>query len=207
MKTCTGCNQPKPETEFHKNSTKKDGLASRCKSCAKLKWEERREKELARRRQHRIDNPEHYREVYKKRAATLEYQEYAKSYGKRYAKENSKKIVARVAEWKVKNPERRKELERNRYQRKKAMYHEHVYRRRARMNNATPAWSNVEVVRSFYQAVAILNSHCGPVKYSVDHIVPLNSPLVSGLHAHTNLTIIPLPENKAKNNRHWPDMP
>lgn len=35
MKMCYKCNTRKPETEFHKNRVKKDGLATQCKSCKK----------------------------------------------------------------------------------------------------------------------------------------------------------------------------
>ena len=35
MKMCYKCNTSKPETEFHKNRVKKDGLATQCKSCKK----------------------------------------------------------------------------------------------------------------------------------------------------------------------------
>jgi len=35
MKTCTGCNQSKALTEFHKHCRKPDGLVSRCKVCSK----------------------------------------------------------------------------------------------------------------------------------------------------------------------------
>jgi hypothetical protein len=41
----------------------------------------------------------------------------------------------------------------------------------------------------------------------VDHIIPLKSDFVCGLHCHTNLRVITAEENKAKNNRYWPDMP
>jgi len=35
MKKCFKCNTIKPETDFHKNKSKKDGLASQCKICKK----------------------------------------------------------------------------------------------------------------------------------------------------------------------------
>lgn len=33
MKVCTRCNQTKSENEFHKDSSKKDGMQALCKSC------------------------------------------------------------------------------------------------------------------------------------------------------------------------------
>jgi hypothetical protein len=33
MKTCTKCNEAKPETEFHRDKSRKDGLSNRCKPC------------------------------------------------------------------------------------------------------------------------------------------------------------------------------
>jgi 5-methylcytosine-specific restriction endonuclease McrA len=45
------------------------------------------------------------------------------------------------------------------------------------------------------------------VKHEVDHIVPLKSPLVCGLHVEHNLQVIPATQNRRKHNRVWPDMP
>ncbi len=47
-----------------------------------------------------------------------------------------------------------------------------------------------------------LTSEC----WSGDHIVPLNSPLVCGLHWWANLQLMLIEENNVKANFFWPDM-
>lgn len=44
-------------------------------------------------------------------------------------------------------------------------------------------------------------------EWAVDHIVPLKSPIVCGLHNEYNLAVITRSANSSKRNRHWPDMP
>ena len=62
MKTCTGCNNTKALTEFNKHCRMPDGLASRCKVCCKeyykKHYQNNREKERARVKKYRKNNPE-----------------------------------------------------------------------------------------------------------------------------------------------------
>lgn len=45
------------------------------------------------------------------------------------------------------------------------------------------------------------------VQHSVDHVVPLNHPIVCGLHRVANFEVLPLADNVRKSNNWWPDMP
>lgn len=58
----------------------------------------------------------------------------------------------------------------------------------------TVSWSELEDIRAFY-------NKC-PNGYHVDHIVPLNGELVSGLHVLNNLQYLPAAENCSKNNKY-----
>lgn len=76
-------------------------------------------------------------------------------------------------------------------------------RRRASKLQATPSWANKEHIDSIY-LLASINRKAGH-DVQVDHIVPLQSKLVCGLHCESNLQLLQGSNNKAKGNRHWPN--
>lgn len=66
-------------------------------------------------------------------------------------------------------------------------------KRRAQKLKATPKWSNLDLIKEFY-------ANC-PKGFEVDHIIPLQGKIVSGLHVEYNLQYLPKSENKRKGNR------
>lgn len=82
----------------------------------------------------------------------------------------------------------------------------YVMRRYAAKKHATPSWANATYIMDMYLIARICTEATG-VKYQVDHIVPLRSKKVCGLHVEHNLQVITGADNHAKNNLLWSDMP
>ena len=64
---------------------------------------------------------------------------------------------------------------------------------RAKKRNATPQWADIEKIKMIY-----LNC---PDGYHVDHIIPLNGALVTGLHVENNLQYLSAYDNRSKSNK------
>lgn len=77
--------------------------------------------------------------------------------------------------------------------------------RRAAEKRATPPWADAAATRAVFKRVKELQRETG-VRHAADHIVPLNHPLVCGLHWHQNLAPVLYAENQLKSNSYWPDM-
>lgn len=71
-------------------------------------------------------------------------------------------------------------------------------RRLAAKLQATPRWANLAEITDIYREARRLSDATG-IKHEVDHIVPLKSPLVCGLHVACNLQIL----TKRQNRRKW----
>ena len=65
--------------------------------------------------------------------------------------------------------------------------------RRARKLKATPSWADLAKIKQIYRTC--------PPGYHVDHVYPLISDWVCGLHVHENLQHLPAEENLRKGNR------
>ena len=71
-------------------------------------------------------------------------------------------------------------------------------------SRALPPWATHAQCNQFWVLSQRVTAETG-VQQSVDHIVPLQHPLVCGLHCPANLRVLPLVDNLRKSNNHWPD--
>jgi hypothetical protein len=70
---------------------------------------------------------------------------------------------------------------------------------------ATPMWATRDPIAKIYKEAA--KRRAAGEDVVVDHVVPLSSPIVCGLHCDENLEIIGRVPNAHKSNKWWPDMP
>ena len=119
---------------------------------------------------------------------------------------NRDAVLERNAEWRSANPEKVAAIGR-----RFAKRHPHIFcaksaERRATKLKATPAWVDKVKIDEIYKEASRIQKETG-IEMSVDHIVPLISPLVCGFHCEANLQILTKSENSRKSNYWWPDMP
>lgn len=108
-----------------------------------------------------------------------------------WALKNTEKVITASLNWRKRNLDKRSEIE---------------ARRRAAKRRAVPGWYDAKKVEQLFAERRELSATSG-VQYAVDHIVPLISEIVCGLHWHVNMQVITAKENSSKGNRYWPDMP
>ena len=202
VKLCTSCKSEKDFAEFYKRKASRDGLQPSCKTCIDEKdtiyRATNKEKISAQQAKFRTIN----RETARARASAwyLANKEKAISCNSAYRKADPTKAKACLLRWRTANSER--------FKASLAAYakaNPHIFaannaRRKAIKLRATPVWADHEIMADFYQEAAYF-------KCQVDHIVPLRSKFVCGLHWEGNMQLLSGAENLAKGNRHWPDMP
>lgn len=178
QKPCAGCKASLPLTSFWKSGGSKCGYAARCKTCMSA-WERDR-----------------WQRVKDKKS----------EYFKHRYEENQQLIAERQKSDRLNNVEKYSARKRDYYSRNPHKKREATSRYLASKKSAVPAWADHEQIENLFKIAHELTQATG-VDHHVDHIVPLQSRFVCGLHVESNLRVIPARENMSKGNRYWPDMP
>lgn len=123
---------------------------------------------------------------------------------KRYAKKYPEMLRVKTDRWKKANPEKFAEGNKKSRLKNKARVLANKAKYRANKRNRTPIWVDKDhlwLIKEVYE-LAVLRTKLFGFEWHVDHIVPLNGKLVSGLHVIENLQVIPGTENLLKNNKY-----
>lgn len=136
------------------------------------------------------------------RQRTEESKERQKELSRLYQKENPERVRKYCKTWRDKNLETVRDTWRRWYQteRGKAVSTANTSKRRSEKLLRTPSWADKAKILMFYEEARRLTKETGK-KWSVDHIIPLQGELVSGLHVHENLQVMLLSENLSKSNK------
>lgn len=130
--------------------------------------------------------------------------EWRKSYEKQYEKENADRIAKRKAEYYKEKRDLILERCTTYQKRNRGRYNHYSKIRNLIKKNRVPAWANLEKIECIYIECKRLKESTG-INYVVDHILPLQGKIVSGLHTEHNLRIVEYKENASKLNKWNPD--
>lgn len=128
------------------------------------------------------------------------------AYTQSLARRDPAKLRAAHKRWRDKNVSRERNRSAAWHKSNPDMAAANAGKRRAAVRRACPSWANDFFIDEAYD-IAMRRTQATGVRYVVDHIVPLTSSLVCGLHTEHNLQVIPDAINARKGNRWWPDMP
>jgi hypothetical protein len=175
MKICTKCGVKQELHMFHRGNNP-DGYRTWCKTCMS-----------AYKKEYRIKNAERLS------AQQKEYDQKKYPLRKKYYQDRYVALKDKIAEqsrlWRINNPH---------LNAKKST------KRRAAKIQRTPIWlSNDDhwMIEQAYELAALRTKLFG-FSWHVDHVLPLQGKMVSGLHVPTNLQVIPGKENLMKNNKY-----
>ena len=193
---CSKCCEVKTTEFFYKKRESFEGFCKQCKS--------------SKSKVNRDSNPDFLQnaKIVRDKYWEANPEAYQKSleYHRGYYQENKQKHHQWVRDWFKRHPGKSTEYFRKWRLQNLDVSTYHAQKRRAAKIQATASWAALEEceIKALYKKSRELTQ--SGVNHNVDHIVPLQSEFVCGLHCLANLQVITASENFAKSNYYWPDM-
>jgi len=106
---------------------------------------------------------------------------------------NKEKEKARALKYYYENKDHVRQVQAAARKKRPYIHKNRIAKRRAAKLNATPKWANLQVIKNIYK-------NC-PEGYEVDHMIPLQSDEVCGLHVENNLQYLTKKQNTSKGNK------
>ena len=175
-KHCKKCSNDLPIESFNKDGSKRDGLRTTCSTC-----------DAAQRAANKEQRAETKKAWHQRNKGSLKLRPRKKNtreYNAAYYLANKDAIKRRSGEWRKENP---------------AVALAKTRKYQASKLQRTPQWADMSAITDFYVEAKRLEELTG-IQFHVDHIVPLQGELVSGLHVPANLQLLPAHENLSKSN-------
>jgi hypothetical protein len=174
IRRCTKCGEAKSVSEFNLERGKPRAYCKACHRKAVLSWQKA--------------NPEKRSSTNKRYLKKFRLTNPPRKSGRKAVLSKEEAAIrdrAAKRAWEAANPERVMEKTR-RYQ--------------AAKRCASPGWADRSAIVWFYKRARELTAITG-IPHEVDHIIPLVSDLVCGLHCEFNLQVLPLWQNRSKANK------
>ena len=172
------CANPKCKKEFKPIRITQKNCSG---ECSKISYNIKKKK----------DDPEYFKLNAKKNR--LKNLDYARQKAKIYYYKNRKHRLALHKKWRDKNKEQIKKQQKLYVINNREKVRHKIALRRSRKLKAIPKFANLDKIKEIYK-------NC-PKGYHVDHIIPLNNPIVCGLHVEWNLQYLSAKKNCIKGNK------
>lgn len=213
---CPVCKANRPTAEFSHSKRYKHGFQPKCRDCEKAYYRANAERHKATVYRWRATHPEHqaYVDAYSKsdarRAQSAAYlaanREAHRERCASWQERNKERVAANGLAWREANKDRIKKNHREWQIANRDKECAKAARHRSAKMRACPLWADIKAIGFVYAEAQRISRETG-MPHHVDHIVPLQSKWVCGLHVESNLRVIPGADNMSKSNRHWPQMP
>jgi len=197
LKMCNKCQCKKPLSEFGKDRARHDGLTYRCLACRKVANEQKTDVIKAQKRNHYERNKDLL--LARKRESYIKTAEQKRAYQRAYSAARPEESKLKSKLFYIKNPDYYKQF--------RQKYPEKVNAKEAKRKTAklhrTPLWLTEDdywLIEQAYELAAKRTQLFG-FSWHVDHIIPLQGKIVSGLHVPSNLQVIPASVNTSKQNK------